>query len=78
MAASTTAPKRNIFRRIAIFWHETVEELRKASWPTWLELRDSTVLVIITVLLLGAFISMSDFSLFNLVTWLSNHAAPGK
>ena len=34
---------------------ETREELRKCTWPTWAELKGSTVVVMITVLLLGGF-----------------------
>ena len=35
-------------------------ELRKVSWPTRDELRDSTVVVIVTVLLVAAFIGVVD------------------
>ena len=35
-------------------------EMRKVSWPTRDELRDSTVVVIITVLLVAAFIGVVD------------------
>ncbi len=58
---------KNPFRRIRIFWGETVSELKKASWPTLKELRDSTIVVLIAVLLLGAFIGIADFSLFQVV-----------
>ena len=75
--ATTATTKPNPFRRIAIFWVETVEELRKASWPDWEELRNSTTLVIATVALLGFFISASDFSLVQLVTFITNHVASG-
>jgi len=35
-------------------------ELGKVSWPTREELRDSTIVVIVTVLLLAAFIGIVD------------------
>jgi preprotein translocase subunit SecE len=35
-------------------------ELTKVSWPTREELRDSTVVVIVTVLLVAAFIGIVD------------------
>jgi preprotein translocase subunit SecE len=35
-------------------------ELAKVSWPTREELRDSTVVVIVTVLLVAAFIGIVD------------------
>jgi len=42
-------------------------ELQKATWPTSTELRDSTIVVIAAVILLGVFTSISDFSLLQVV-----------
>jgi preprotein translocase subunit SecE len=75
MAATAKTPQRNPFRRVAHFWSETMEELRKATWPGWVELRDSTSLVIITVILLGGYISVLDFFLGQLMTFFTNQAA---
>lgn len=58
---------KNPFRSIRIFFGEMVDELKKASWPTWTELRDSTVVVIAACVLLGVFTSISDFSLYQVV-----------
>jgi preprotein translocase subunit SecE len=77
MATTTNAPQRNPFRRIALYWNETVDELRKASWPGWLELRDSTTLVMLTVIIIGTLISVADFSFFELMTFFT-HWASGK
>jgi preprotein translocase subunit SecE len=74
MALATTAP-RNPFRRVALFVRETIDELRKASWPDLQELKTSTIIVIIAVVLLGLFISVSDFSIFELVTFLTRAVA---
>ena len=65
---------KNPFRSIRIFWKETVSELKKASWPTLKELRDSTIVVLIAVLLLGAFIGIADFSLFQVVNLFTDWA----
>jgi preprotein translocase subunit SecE len=75
MAALAKTTQRNPFRRVAHFWSETMEELRKATWPGWVELRDSTTLVIITVILLGGYISVLDFFLGQLMTFFTNQAA---
>jgi len=72
---AATASNRNPFRRIAHFWAETMEELRKATWPGWTELRDSTTLVICTVILLGGYISVLDFFLAQLMTFFTHQAA---
>jgi len=77
MAATTSAAQRNPFRRLAHFGQETMEELRKATWPDWAELRDSTVLVILTVIILGGYIAVVDFFLGQLITFFT-HFASGK
>lgn len=58
---------KNPFRSTRIFFGEMVDELKKASWPTWTELRDSTVVVLIACVLLGLFTSIADFSLLQVV-----------
>lgn len=58
---------KNPFRSTRIFFGEMVDELKKASWPTWTELRDSTIVVIIACALLGLFTSIADFSLVQVV-----------
>ena len=67
---------RNPFRGVRIFLGEMVQELKKASWPTRLELRDSTVVVVIAILIVGAFISLSDWSVYNVVTLLTRLVRP--
>jgi preprotein translocase subunit SecE len=58
---------KNPFRAIRIFTGEMSAELKKATWPTWLELRDSTIVVLIAVVILGVFTSIADFSLYQVV-----------
>ena len=58
---------KNPFPVIRIFVGEMVGELQKASWPTRMELRDSTIVVIVASALLGIFTSISDFALGNVV-----------
>jgi preprotein translocase subunit SecE len=59
----------NPFSKVRTFYKETVSELRKASWPTFSELRGSTGVVVAGVFVLGFFISVSDFSLSNWVEY---------
>ena len=47
--------------RFANYVQLTREELRKCSWPTWTELKGSTVVVTISILLLGGFTVIVDF-----------------
>ena len=65
----------NPFRSIRVFSRETWEELLKCAWPTWGELRDSTVVGVVAVAIMGLFTSISDFSLTQVVVlftdWVS-------
>ena len=45
------------------FLREVYEELRKVVWPTWGELYRYTLVVIFTVIVLGAFIGGTDYAL---------------
>jgi preprotein translocase subunit SecE len=67
---------KNPFRKIRIFYGETVTELKKASWPTRRELRDFTVVVFIAVVILGSFIAISDFSLMNWIEFFTELVRP--
>lgn len=58
---------KNPFRSTRIFFGEMVDELKKATWPTKTELRDSTIVVIVAAIILGLFTSISDFALYQVV-----------
>ena len=51
-------------RQLANYVQETREELKKCSWPTWEELKGSTVLIMISIALMGAFTEVVDRILF--------------
>lgn len=46
--------------RIRTFVDEVRTELKKCAWPTRPELYESTVVVIVSVLIVGAFVGASD------------------
>jgi preprotein translocase subunit SecE len=50
----------SVMQQIRDYTKDVGGELRKVSWPTRAELRDSTVVVIVTVLLVAAFIGIVD------------------
>jgi preprotein translocase subunit SecE len=63
---------KNPFQGTRIFFSEMIGELKKATWPTRTELRDSTIVVIVASLILGLFTAISDFSLLQFVTLVSS------
>jgi preprotein translocase subunit SecE len=57
--------------QIRDYVQQTREELRKCTWPTWDELKGSTVVVTVSILLLGGFIMLSDFIFVHVMVWIS-------
>jgi len=53
-------------KRFSVYWQQTTEELKKCTWPTWTELKGSTVVVSISILLLGLLTFVVDQVLFAL------------
>ncbi|PYJ16459.1 MAG: preprotein translocase subunit SecE [Verrucomicrobia bacterium] len=65
-----------MFTKIKTFFSQVKVELQKCSWPwdpkergfrKYKELSDSTVVVVISMVLLGGFVSFFDFVLVNVV-----------
>ncbi len=57
----------SIVESIKGFWHETIAEAGKCEWPTRQVLAQSTVVVIVTVVLLALFVGVSDRFLVTLL-----------
>jgi preprotein translocase subunit SecE len=54
-------------KRLSGYIAETREELKKCTWPTWVELKGSTVVVVISIAILGGFTFLVDFVSAQLV-----------
>jgi preprotein translocase subunit SecE len=50
----------NFFTRLAVWYNEVVAEMRKVTWPDRAQLKDTTIKIIIFVLLLGGVIALID------------------
>ena len=57
---------RGHLKRLATYVEQTREELRKCTWPTWDELKGSTVIVMISILVLGLFTVVVDQIFFQI------------
>jgi len=51
-------------RQFAAYVQETREELKKCSWPSWVELKGSTALIIVSIALMGVFTEVVDRLLY--------------
>ena len=69
-----------MFTKSKNFFNEVYAELQKASWPweakdkgirRYKELTDSTLVVIIAMLLLGGYVALFDFVLINFVHYFT-------
>jgi preprotein translocase subunit SecE len=60
----------NPFLKMQEFVVEVWAELKKSSWPTRRELTDSTVVVIVTILILGIFVALADLLFLRIVALL--------
>jgi preprotein translocase subunit SecE len=56
--------------QISDYVRQTREELRKCTWPTWDELKGSTVLIGVSIMLLGAFIVVADVIFVYVNNWI--------
>jgi preprotein translocase subunit SecE len=52
--------------RFANYVQQTREELRKCTWPSWEELKGSTVVIFISLVILGGFTVIVDQIFFRL------------
>ena len=43
------------------FFQETLQELKKVTWPTWNEVWQATLVVIIATFIMAVFIAAVDF-----------------
>ena len=57
--------------RLSNYVQQTKEELRKCTWPTWDELKGSTVLIAVSIIALGVFTMVVDYIFVNVVHLIS-------
>jgi preprotein translocase subunit SecE len=67
MTVFTLLWRRGAFLRLSGYFRETQDELKKCTWPSWDELNGSTVVVIVSVALLGGYTVGVDFLVANVV-----------
>jgi preprotein translocase subunit SecE len=57
-------------RRMRLFVSEVRNELKRVSWPTGQEVYATTIVVIVTSILLGLYLSSLDLAAEYVRTWL--------
>lgn len=54
------------------FFDEVVTELKKSAWPTWQELRESTVVVAVAIVALSVCVAIYDFIFLRIISYLTH------
>jgi preprotein translocase SecE subunit len=63
--------RKGYLQRLSNYVAETREELRKCTWPSVDELKGSTLLIMVTIFLLGGFIVGVDFFISLVVRYIT-------
>ncbi|MGB7219528.1 MAG: preprotein translocase subunit SecE [Vicinamibacterales bacterium] len=58
------------FERMRLFLSEVRNELRRVTWPSWNEVRATTIVVILVSLFFGIYLWLLDLGLGRLVAWI--------
>jgi preprotein translocase subunit SecE len=53
------------------FWQETVVELKKCTWPTRSELTESTMVVVVSLLIMCFFVAAVDWLSQLVIRWVT-------
>lgn len=66
---------KDVWVRIKTFFVEVNAEIRKVTWPSFKEVRDTTIVVIIAVFIFGIFLYAVDLALGELIKHLFKNVA---
>jgi preprotein translocase subunit SecE len=61
-----------MFKRIGQYYTEVKGELKKSTWPKWNEVKNTTIVVIITVFIFAGFLYLSDITLSFVVSAMND------
>lgn len=61
---------KEVFVNGKTFFVEVIAETKKVTWPTFKEVRDTTIVVIIAVLIFGFYLYLVDLALGEMIKYL--------
>ena len=62
---------REFLAKVAAFFGEVSEQMRKCVWPTRAELVQSTIVVIVSLAIIGLWVGLCDMVLLTLLQWIA-------
>jgi preprotein translocase subunit SecE len=73
MAEVAKQSKRNIsFSRMMKYFREVRAEMKKVTWPTWSQVRNNTLVVILSIIVVGVVIWTLDVIFGEALNYLLN------
>lgn len=73
MAEKVKKEKRNIFKKIGGFFKEVrIEAFKRIIWPTPKQVLNNTIVVLVVVLVCGAFVWVLDFAFTTVLDFALN------
>ena len=71
--AETAKKKKSVFSRIGSWFREVrIEMTKRIIWPTFKQVVNNSLIVIVCVVVVGAFIWLFDWAFFNGIQGLTN------
>lgn len=70
MTAPVEVARPGLGTRMVTFYHDVIAEMKKVTWPDRAQLQQSTIQIIVFVLVLGAVIALLDVALQALLVRL--------
>ena len=74
MAKAETKKKPNFFNRIIAYFKDLKSEIKKVVWPTKQATLRNTIVVLVTIVVLGLFIVLLDLGFTSLLGLLLGNA----
>ena len=62
----------SIIARTRDFTQEVIDELKKVTWPDWPQLKNSTLVVIVFVIIVSLIIFLMDLVVRNILDFIIN------
>jgi len=66
------AAKPNVFARLGAYFRDVRAEMKRVVWPSPDEVRNSSVVVIVTLIFFAAFIAVTDLVVQQFITLLGS------
>ena len=61
-----------MFKKISRYYTEVKSELKKSTWPKQEEVKNTTIIVIITVCIFAFYLYLCDMSLTAVITFIND------